>query len=247
MLKITRDGNTLEIPVEHGTINAALFGKQTKLRIYDKALQNTIVAKTMISNDTSYRGIPLDDLIQNSGYLETSYLLIYGHLPAAQQFSAYKQNILKHTYVHIDLRQQLETFRYNAHPTSILISLLAATSTLHPESNPALMGESLYKSGPRENKLDSFPLKAVDKNGDRSEAIRDFVRDKQVYRMVGKIGTLVAAVYRHRLGRPYNEPKSDANTYAENLLYMIDKLNEVDFKPDPILVGIIDKLFVNHI
>eukprot|EP00835_Amoeboradix_gromovi_P004559 NODE_362_length_10118_cov_0.149117.p2 type:complete len:522 gc:universal NODE_362_length_10118_cov_0.149117:7149-5584(-) len=246
MLKLTKnDEAPFEIPVDHGTINAALLGKLSKLRIYDKSLQNTVVAKTLISDQDSYRGISLDTLVQKSNYLECSYLLIYGKLPSLQQYNAYKMNILKHTYVHIDLRQQLETFRYNAHPTSMLISLLAATSTLHPESNPALMGESLYKTGPHENKLNAYPITSKDSSSaDAGDAVCQFVRDKQVYRMVGKISTLAAAVYRHRLGRPYNEPKSDAKTYSENFLYMVDKLNELDFTPDPVLVGIIDKLFI---
>ncbi len=244
MLKIHLEDQIIDIPVENNTINAALFGKLTKLRIFDKSLKNTVVAKTMISNATSYRGIPIESLMESSSYLETSYLLIYGKLPSLIEHEKYKSNILKHTYVHIDLRQQLETFRYNAHPTSMLIALLAATSTLHPESNPALMGETLYKSGPHENKLESYPIKATSPTTEPSEAVRDFVRDKQIYRMIGKISTLTAAVYRHRLGRPYNEPKSDARSYAENLLYMIDKLNEVDFQPDPVLVNIVDKLFI---
>eukprot|EP00834_Sanchytrium_tribonematis_P005639 NODE_355_length_8917_cov_1.682581.p1 type:complete len:553 gc:universal NODE_355_length_8917_cov_1.682581:5553-7211(+) len=235
---------SFELPVDNGVVSAAAFGKSSKLRLYDKALQNTVVAKTTISNESSYRGIPIDVLLQQSSYLETSYLIIYGELPSKNQFEAYKSNILKHTYVHIDLRKQLETFRYNAHPTSMLISLLAATSTLHPESNPALMGEALFKTGPHENKLDSFALSSQKQGVSEGEAIRDFVRDKQVYRMIGKISTLAAAVYRHRLGRPYNEPKPNAETYAENFLYMVDKLNELEFQPDEILISLMDKFFI---
>ena len=73
-------------------------------------------------------------------------------------------------------------------------------STFFPELNPALQGADLYI-------------------GDREKQF------KQVYRVLGKMPTIAANAYRHRIGRPYNYPRSDL-TYTENFLYMMDKLSE---------------------
>ena len=47
---------------------------------------------------------------------------------------------MKHTYLNQDLGAMMKTFRYDAHPMGILMSTMAAYSTLHPEANPALAG-----------------------------------------------------------------------------------------------------------
>ena len=56
-----------------------------------------------------------------------------------------------------------------------------------------------------------------------------------MYRIIGNVPTLAANAYRHRIGREYNKP-AEGLGYVENFLYMMDKLNEKDFKPHPKLV-----------
>lgn len=69
-------------------------------------------------------------------------------------------------------------------------------------------------------------------------------RKKFIYRALGKIPTLSAAVYRHRIGRHYNQPMPKSLSYCENLMYMMHKLNEPDYVPDKNIVKILDKLFI---
>lgn len=69
-------------------------------------------------------------------------------------------------------------------------------------------------------------------------------RQKFIYRALGKIPTISAAVYRHRIGRNYNHPMPHSIDYCENLLYMMHKLNEPAYVPDKRLVKILDKLFI---
>ncbi len=101
----------------------------------------------------------------------------------------------------------------------MLCSTIAALSTLHPEQNPCLAGENIYK----------------DIN----------IRNKQIYRILGKVPTIAANAYRHRIGREYNMPAENLG-YVENFLFMLDRLNENTFNPHPKLVRALEVLFILH-
>lgn len=103
---------------------------------------------------------------------------------------------MSHTYIADDLTQLIRSFRFDAHPMSILIATFAAMSAYAPEANPALQGRDLYTR-------DSATM------------------DKQIIRILGKATTVAAMAYRIRIGRPFNYPRSDL-TYTENMLYMMD-------------------------
>jgi citrate synthase len=68
---------------------------------------------------------------------------------------------------------------------------------------------------------------------------------KQTYRLIGKMPTLAAFVYRHSRGMPYAYPDNDLS-YAGNFLNMLFKMTEVKYKPDPILEHALDVLFILH-
>jgi citrate synthase len=109
--------------------------------------------------------------------------------------------------------------RYDAHPMGVLISSIAAMGTFYPEANPALKGVQIYQ---------------------------DIVlRNKQIFRILGKLPTIAAVAYRLRIGRPINYPNNDLS-YPENFLYMLDRLTESDYKPHPVLAKVLDKLFIIH-
>ena len=119
---------------------------------------------------------------------------------------------MTHTYIHTDIEKMIKSYRYDAHPMGMLGSSISALSTLHPEANPSLAGDKIYK----DNK---FMM-------------------KQVYRLIGNVPTLAAACYRHRIGRPFNEPRNDLS-YIENFLHMMDYLNDKKYKPHPVLTKVI--------
>jgi citrate synthase len=83
--------------------------------------------------------------------------------------------VMSHTFVHSDVNDMMKSFRFDAHPMGMFCSTVAALSTLHPEQNPSLAGENIYK----DKKL----------------------RNKQIYRLLGNCPTLAANAYRHRIGR----------------------------------------------
>ncbi|KAI8928587.1 citrate synthase-like protein [Entophlyctis helioformis] len=214
------------------------------IRLYDQGFKNTAVCKSAISSVDGengklyYRGYDVEDLVEHCDFLEVAYLLLHGELPNKVEGKTWAYNIMTHNYLHTGLERQMSTFRHDAHPMGMVISTIAALSTFHPDANPALKGENLYVK----------PRIAPGKTPTPEEADRirkvDETRNATIYRMVGRMTTIAANAYRHRLGRPFNRPLAGSMDYCENLLYMMDKLNEIDYRPDPRLVKILNKVFI---
>jgi citrate synthase len=107
---------------------------------YDPAFMNTASCKsaiTYIDGDAGilqYRGIPIDQLAEQSTYLETAYLIMYGELPTKEQLAVWTYEITHHTFLHESTKHLMEAFRYDAHPMSMFISTVAALSTFYPEA-----------------------------------------------------------------------------------------------------------------
>jgi len=158
-------------------------------------------------------------LAEKSSFLEVAFLLINGNLPSKSQLEVWNEKIMTHTYLHENLISMMKTFRYDAHPMGMLISTVAALGTFYPEANPALRGSDIFKN--------------------------ERVRNKQIFRIVGKLPTIAACAWRHRIGRPYNEPSANLS-YTENFLYMMDRLSEVKYKPNPVLARALDIMFILH-
>jgi citrate synthase len=81
-----------------------------------------------------YRGYPIDTLAEKCGFLETSYLLIYGELPTAAQLEKFQTSIQRHTMLHEELRSFYDGFPRDAHPMAILSSVVSAMSTFYQDS-----------------------------------------------------------------------------------------------------------------
>ncbi len=219
-----RTGKSYEIPIEHDTINALAL-RQIKVNpndfgmmTYDPGYGNTAACKssiTYIDGDKGileYRGYPIEQLAEQSNFLEVAYLLIYGELPDKKTAEEWEHKVCHNTFVHENLTDLMKSFRYDAHPMGMLISGLAFMSTLHKEAK---------------NVSDQA------------------TRDKQILRILGKLPTVAAFVYRHRIGRPYNYPNSSLG-YAANFLYMLDYMNQSDYEVNPVLAKALDVLFILH-
>jgi citrate synthase len=141
-----RTGKTYEVPIEYDAIkagdlrqikvNANDFGMMT----YDPAFMNTASCKsaiTYIDGDAGilqYRGIPIEQLAERSTYLETAYLIMYGELPNKEQLDTWAYEITHHTFLHENIKHIMQSFRYDAHPMGMFISVVAAMSTFYPEA-----------------------------------------------------------------------------------------------------------------
>lgn len=137
-----RSGETLEIPIQNGGVAAHEFSKVVPgVWFYDPGFMATAMAEsaiTYIDGDAGilrYRGYPIEQLAEQSTYLEVAYLLNHGELPTAEQSAAWSEEITYHTYIHENVRKRfLEGFNYDAHPMGMLVSAVAALSTYYKDA-----------------------------------------------------------------------------------------------------------------
>jgi len=141
-----RTGKTYELPISQGCIRTADL-RQIKvdasdfgLMGYDPAFLNTANCRSAIAyidgdkGILEYRGYPIEQLAEQSTFLEVSYLLMNGELPSRQQLADFTHVITHHTYVHENVKSFMDGFRYDAHPMSMLASTVAALSAFYPEA-----------------------------------------------------------------------------------------------------------------
>jgi citrate synthase len=131
-----------EVPATVGAsgYDVSALLKETGHITLDHGFMNTASCEsaiTYIDGDKGilrYRGYPIEQLAEKSSFLETSYLLIYGHLPSASELSKFTEDIGKHTMVHEDLRRFFDGFPRDAHPMPVLSSAVSALSTFYQDS-----------------------------------------------------------------------------------------------------------------
>ncbi|MBI4896844.1 MAG: citrate synthase [Actinobacteria bacterium] len=141
-----RTGESIELPIEEGTLRAtALRQMKTNpddfgLMTYDPAYLNTASCRSAITyidgaaGVLQHRGYPIEQLCEHSSYLEVAYLLVHGELPNNDQLATWTHEITMHTFVHENLKEFLEGFRYDAHPMGMLLATVGALSTFYPDS-----------------------------------------------------------------------------------------------------------------
>ena len=137
-----RNGKQITVPITNGTIPAiALRELDPSLFVYDPALMQTAACAssiTYLDGDAGilrYRGYPIEQLAEESTYLEVAYLLVNGELPTAAQLESWVFDVTHHTFLHDNVRKRfMEGFHYDAHPMGMFVSGLAALSTYYPEA-----------------------------------------------------------------------------------------------------------------
>ena len=149
-----RTGKQYEIPIQHGTIRAMdlrqikVDADEFGMMTYDPAFMNTAACKsriTFIDGDKGvllYRGYPIEQLAEQSDFLETSYLILFGELPTQLQLERWSRDIMMHTMLHENLKKFLEGFRYDAHPMGMFLSAVGALSTFYPDAKNIFDSES---------------------------------------------------------------------------------------------------------
>jgi len=131
-----------EVPATVGAsgYDVSALLKETGHITLDHGFMNTASCEsaiTYIDGDKGilrYRGYPIEQLAEKSTFLETSYLLIYGHLPSPAELSKFTEDISMHTMVHEDLRRFFDGFPRDAHPMPVLSSAVSALSTFYQDS-----------------------------------------------------------------------------------------------------------------
>jgi citrate synthase len=143
----SRTGRTYELPITDGTVRAMDL-RQIKvqdsdfgLMAYDPAYTNTASCRsaiTYIDGDAGilqHRGYSIEALCEHSTYLEVAYLLIHEALPTAAQLQEWVHEITIHTFVHENVKDFMQGFRYDANPMGMLVASVGALSTFYPDAN----------------------------------------------------------------------------------------------------------------
>ena len=220
----SRTGRQYAMPVIDGAVRAMDF-RQVKtsdqdfgLLSYDPAFLNTAACRSAITfidgekGILRYRGYPIEQLADRASFLETAWLLRNGDLPTQQQYDRWVHDITFHTYVHENIKNFLQGFRYDAHPMSMLCSTVAALSSFYPNAKDIHDPEQ---------------------------------RDLSIVRLLAKLPTLAAFIYRHGKGLPFVYPDNSL-PYVENFLSMVARMAEPRYESKPVFTRATEVLFILH-
>lgn len=142
--KIILDGNEYEFPVIIGTekekaIDISTLRAKTKYITLDNGFGNTGATEsaiTFLNGEKAilrYRGIPIEQICENSTFVETSYLLIYGELPTAHQLDDFEGSFKNHYSLHKDMLNSFTGYPQTGHPMGLLSSMMCSLSGYYPE------------------------------------------------------------------------------------------------------------------
>ena len=219
-----RTGRSYEISIQNDTIRA-LDLRQIKVNeddfgmmSYDPAYTNTASCSSRITLVDGEKGI-----------------LRYRGYPIEQL--AEKSSFLEVAYLNI----------YGELPDSQQLSFWVERIMHHTfihENLAKLMQSFRYDAHPMGMLIGTIAAMST-LHPDAKDIYDDQSRQKQIWRLLGKLPTVAAFAYRRRIGRPYNYPDSSLG-YTENLLYMMDYMNQGDYQVNPVLAKALDVLFILH-
>jgi len=217
-----RTGVEYTLPIVDGAIHATDL-RQIKgtdgegLLSYDPAFLNTASCRstiTYIDGDAGilrYRGYPIEQVAEQAGFLETAYLLLEGELPTEAQLVTWADDVRNHTYVHTNIEEFMEGFRYDAHPMGMLLGAVGALSTFYPDAKHISDPENRYL---------------------------------QRVRLIAKLPTIAAYIFRHNRGLPYVLPRNDLD-YIGNFVNMTFEIGG-RHEPNPVLQRALEILLILH-
>jgi len=142
--KLILDGQEYELPVVIGTenekgIDISKLRAESKYITFDPGFANTgacTSAITYLQGEQAilrYRGIPIEQIAEQSTFVETAYLLIYGDLPTKDQLQKFSQDFTNNANLHPDMTSFFDGYPRTGHPMAILSAMVCSLSGYHPE------------------------------------------------------------------------------------------------------------------
>ncbi|WP_142141602.1 citrate synthase [Acidovorax sp. SLBN-42] len=139
-------GGVAEFPIRqavdgNSSIDLSTLTRKTGLTALDYGFVNTASTQSEITyidgeqGILRYRGYPIEQLAQQSTYLEVAWLLLYGSLPTADELGEFDEKIRRHTLLHEDLKHFFSALPHTAHPMSVLSSAVSALSTYYEDTS----------------------------------------------------------------------------------------------------------------
>ena len=159
-----------------------------------------------------HRGYPIEQLAQQSNYLEVCYLLLKGELPAQKSYDQFLYKVKHHTLLHEQMMHFFNGFRRDAHPMAVMCGVVGALSAFYHD--------------------------ALDISNEEH-------REIAALRLIAKMPTMAAMVYKYSIGQPFIYPNNDFD-YAENFLHMMFSVPCAEEAQNPILCRAMDKIFILH-
>jgi citrate synthase len=138
-------GKQIELPVHEGqhgpaAIDIRSLYKELGYFTYDPGFMSTAScssAITYIDGDQGvlmYRGYPIEQLAEQSTYLEACHLLLYGELPTSDELARFSRIIKEHSMLHEAIRRFFGGFRHDAHPMAIMVGVVGALSAFYHDN-----------------------------------------------------------------------------------------------------------------
>jgi citrate synthase len=143
--RISIGNTTFDCPVVTGSeseqaLDIANLRAKTGLVSLDPAFMNTAATKSAITfldgekGILRYRGIPIEQLAEKSTFVETSFLLIYGHLPTKNELEKFSTALTRHSMIHEDMKHFFEGYPSGAHPMAVLAAMVVSLGTYYPDA-----------------------------------------------------------------------------------------------------------------
>jgi len=143
--ELTLEDKSTKLPVRSGTlgpdvIDVGKLYRDTGCFTYDPGFTSTANCMsriTYIDGDAGillYRGYPIDQLAEQSSFLEVCYLLLHGELPTKDQYAAFRSTITRHTMLHEQVTRFFTGFRRDAHPMAVMVGTVGALSAFYHDS-----------------------------------------------------------------------------------------------------------------
>ena len=158
--KLTIDGATYELPIIEGTegeraIDISSLRSSSGLITFDQGYANTgstLSDITFINGEEGilrYRGYPIEQLAEQSTFLETSYLVLHGELPSQEQLDGFTDRITNHSLIHEKILRMYDAFPLDAHPMAVTAAVVGSLSTFYQDSldplDPEQVDISVYR------------------------------------------------------------------------------------------------------
>jgi len=141
-VKLTYQGKTYEFPVQEGTcgekaIDISTLRNTTGLITFDPGFMSTGSCQSQITyldgekGILLYRGYPIEQIAEQSSFIETSYLLIYGELPTPEQLENFQYHLVHHSMVHESIKNLYDGFPNNPHPMAVCSAVVGSLATFY--------------------------------------------------------------------------------------------------------------------
>ncbi len=144
-LKLTGNGLEVDLPVMEGSVGPKVIDirklyAQTDMFTFDPGFTSTASCESKITyidgekGELQYRGYPIEQLANQSDFMEVCYLLLFGELPTKAEKDKFVWDITHHTMLHEQLHRFFSGFRRDAHPMAIMVGVVGALAAFYHDS-----------------------------------------------------------------------------------------------------------------